>query len=264
MPQLSDDEFLVLRRLLGLSEQTNLKFGQLPDQMPVPVPLSGSAQVIGSIAIPPNRYKIVLEETLPIESVKNFYQEQLTAMQWTEQELFSSDYGLKHAPEVLKRHLGRCLNFWYEPENMKLSIEIRPDGSNASRQVTVFLNLERSLLNEDINTLKLPPFPPLADPPSALRLLSSGATYGEYASFVCFETELDLEHLYSHYKSQFETESWTPINEGRDGALIWGNWDVLDGGGETCLGLLNIVKLGGVENQYIVQLRVIRRSLLRK
>ena len=80
MQQFSDDELLVLKRLFGLSEQARLTIGQFPEQMPIPIPISSSAQIIGSINVPPNSFQSLLEDMIPVESIKNFYQDQLIVM----------------------------------------------------------------------------------------------------------------------------------------------------------------------------------------
>jgi hypothetical protein len=258
MRQLAEDELLAIQRLIGLSNRAKLILGQAPEQMPVQIPVSNSAQIVGSISVPPDSFQILLNETVPIESIKNFYKEELTATGWIEQELSSlQNKGFRHAPEVVKRQLNRCSKFYYDSEDIELSIEITFDKVSGLGQTTVLLSLERSPKNETIEVLNLPPFPPLSDPTESLRLISSGGTNKEYSAFVYLNTELDLQDLYSHYKTQLEAENWTGVDEGINGALMWGSWRTFGRRNQVWLGLLNIVKLGGVENQYSVQMRVI-------
>jgi hypothetical protein len=261
MRQFTDDELLAIQRLIGLSERAKLTIGQAPERMPIQVPVSSSAQIIGSISVLPDSFQILLNETVPIESIKNFYKEQLTAAGWIEQELTSlQNKGFRYAPEVVKRQLDRCSKFYHAFEDVELSIEITPQEVNRSSQATVLLSLEKSPKNETIAVLSLPPFPPLSDPAESLRLVSSGGTNKEYSAFLCLETDLDLQDLYTHYRTQLEAEDWTRVDEGQNGALMWGSWRMFDHRNQAWLGLLNIAKLGGVENQYNVQMRVIRQS----
>jgi len=246
--------------LFGLSEQARLTIGQFPEQMPIPIPISSSAQIIGSINVPPNSFQILLEDMIPVESIKNFYQDQLIVMGWIEKELIPSDYrGFSHAPEAVKRQLRKYSKFWHEPENLELSIKIDPYESSDSKRATILLHLECGSKNEAIKVLNLPPFPPLSDPSGTRHLPSSGGTYDHYSRFMCLETELEHQHLYTHYKTQFETENWVQIDKGEHGALIWGNWRLIGLREQIWVATLNVVKLGGDKSQYIVQVRVVRQ-----
>ncbi|NEQ47886.1 MAG: hypothetical protein F6K00_31895 [Leptolyngbya sp. SIOISBB] len=261
MEQLTNHQLSAIQQLLGLPEGVRLIFDKIPTETTVQLPIPDCAQVIGSFILAPDNFSIVLSETGLIEALKSDYREQLTSCGWVEKELFPGSYkGFKHAPKVVKNRLSSSLKFCHELEDVELSIEFWSGEVDSSSQVTVVLTLSSDPNTETVKVLNLLPFPPLLDPPDAFRLLISGGTQQEYATSICLETRLEIQTLYVHYKNQFEADGWTLIDENYEDSLVWGRWKMSGLRGQKFSSFLNIVKLGGVIDQYSVLVRVIQEA----
>lgn len=249
----------LVARLLSLpGDSIQVIAGQLPEQLPVALPLPDGVQVIGSVVREQNDFQILFDVALSPQQVKAFYRQQLLDAGWKEQESFSElNKGFANL-SALKGFADQETKFSYESQGAELVIETLCEPNNPTFvKCTLNLKIDYSL---SAHTRNLAPLPPLESPPNVQ--VHSRGTKGstkQYSSQAQLETELDAKVLIAHYADQFEQAGWTQRDSGQDGALIWSSWTLLDNKEQSWLGLLNIMKIGGLSNQYFAFVQVLRQ-----
>lgn len=260
MMQLSGGILKAFQRLVGLADNTQILIGQLPDELPVELPFFDEAQLVGSFVIQPDYFRILFDVLLPLDETRNLYREHFLNLGWQEQELFPQDYkGFIAAPKVVQRRINQTTKFWHKQQEIELCLELNP-CPDESQTTNLFLTFVKSPKSETLEVLKLPPFPPLENPPDVKRINSSGADSEGYSSHVHLLSNLKLHELLSHYSAQFEQNGWEVFGSGQDGVVVWKSWTMKGIKEHDWVGLLNITQLGGVQDQFVIYVRVFRQE----
>ncbi len=261
MTNFSNQELKALQQLTGISDETQLFLGQLPEDLPVNLPFPNGAQMVGSLCINFRQFNILFDTSLSLDQVKTFYKQRLIEPEWQELIFTSPTYkGFQAAPVVVQTQVERNLRFRAVSKAIELNIQCSP-CPDSTNQTSVTLMLAPLPYPEPLGVLDLPPFPPLADPPDATRLRSHGSTFDECASHVYLTSSLELSELFIHYANQFEDANWIESDRGQAGPTnMWGSWTIQTPQGQVWISHLNVIKLGGIQHQYIALARVSRQQ----
>jgi hypothetical protein len=244
-----------LKLLFGLPGDTQILTGEIPASLVEDLPIPEGAQAIACLTIPSGGFHIVFSMIQSLEAAKAQYCQQLLEADWVEQKIPENYQGFNMSPKAVKNALDRSLKFHHPRHDLNLTVQINPRPE--SRELIGFsLTLVAATQPQPSSVFDLPPFPPLSDPPDAIRKISSGGTYAEYASYIHLSTALNLQALVSHYQRQLVEAKWTFRDSGQNGALAWQVWTIEDPQKRIWSGVLNITQLGGVDNQFVVYMRV--------
>ncbi len=249
---------------------------QIPDQLPIEIPIPESSRVLGSLIRNPESINIFLDTHLSPEQVLTFYSQHMLAAGWQTTDIFQPNRGGLMPAGARSR--GGTETFYQGLRDPALTVNFLDDDDNRNRSGPRFIvnaypgreNLTDVRLNLDMNS-PLPPGPPshlrrhhsrktiillpaLEAPEWAnQRLHSSGYSGNSTHADAFLETNSDLSTLAAHYKTQLEQSGCVLTEEGQDGPLAWITWTLKDGD-KRCHGFFMILKESNQE--YYLHLRM--------
>ena len=249
------------------TDKPQLFVGQLPDGLPVELPMLQGSRVIGSRARSAKHLDIVLDVPLPPEQALAFYKEQLLAAGWNEPEqamhtprhggfVHSSLLARQHNALFCKGLHGPALNVialleqdGFTDVRLNLNLDERESPCGQSTRMARMQRLHGRAGEQLI--------PPLIPPANAhQRGGSGGGGDDSWYSTATLETDVDLGTLARHYSTQLEQAGWARTDEGTSGPAAWHIWTFQDEDNEPWYGMFFMLKTPGKEREYFLYIRV--------
>ncbi|GAC1347636.1 MAG: hypothetical protein NVSMB27_13490 [Ktedonobacteraceae bacterium] len=287
-PNLNATELLELALRLATypddsrTQNAQLLPGQLPDQLPVDIPVPEGSHVLGSLIRNSESINILLDTHFSPAQVLTFYRQHMQATGWQTTEIHRPNRG-GFMPSG-SRSRGGNETFYQGLHDPALAINASgsssawSDDSNRNRSgpvlsVNAFTgkgNVTDVRLNLEMNG----PFPPGPSPhmrgrPSrhSLGLLPAleapeganqighggGGSLHSAHSDATLETNADLSTLTAHYKTQLEQAGCVISEEGQNGPLAWNTWTLKEDD-EQWHGFFIILKV--VDQEYYLNMRM--------
>jgi hypothetical protein len=217
---------LLARRCGGspAPEEVQILVSQLPQDLPIEIPLPDGARIIGSLVHGGEGTEIVLDAPQTVAQVLDFYQETLTAEEW-----IAFAYPTEGGFEVEDGFTDVRLDYRTEPTLASCT------GDTAAPQH---------------------PIPLLEDPPGARQTTAGfGGSTDSYNAEVELKTELDSAIVEVHYADQLEAAGWLRRDGGQSGPLAWSSWFYQDEEGQEWQGILLVIDVAGKSDRQAVVLR---------
>lgn len=239
------------------TQNARLLPGQLPDQLPVDIPVPDGSRILGSLIRSPESINMLLDTHLSPEQVLTFYRERMQVAGWQTNDMDRPRRGGFISSGSRSR--GGTETFYQSLNDPALTVNDQEsssawrDHSNRIRSgpaltVNAFVgkgNVTDVRLNLQLNS-PLPPGPlpymrsrparstfgllPALEAPEGTQLTGHGGGGGQdnaYANAI-LETNIDLSTLAAHYKSELEQAGCVLTDEGQDGPLAWNTWTLKD------------------------------------
>jgi len=227
----------------GVLQEVQLLVGQLPDNMPIDLPIPDDARIIGSMIQGRKNINIVLDVNLTPEQVLDFYRESMAAGNWSEIEQ-RRGFAFNEIKIVM------CQNNNDPP----LTIRAYPVDSGLT---DVRLNIEtdpeyspcKACRETEDNWLK--PLPTLVAPSDSKEFnQGSGTSRSDFVSTsITMETSMNSSVLVAHYGDQFKAANWTKQADGDSASFAWSTWTLRDEDALTWRAFLWAVDLPGTANE---------------
>ncbi len=235
--------------------------GQLPEDMPVELPMPRDAEVVGSVARGDQNVEIILDVPGEPQSVLDAYEEQLVAAGWREPELDGPSGGGFVPADGAFASL-----FCREQEEPYLSVSAFTLDNRGMSDVRLSLNSapedyspcdERSVLPGPPGIFGL--IPRLEAPRDATMLEGGegGGGGNSWYSSSTLKIEMSLADLEEHYREQLEKAGWSREDSGASGPMAWSIWTFTDEG-DRWSGVFLALDVPGEEDARFVYLRVQR------
>ncbi|NJL23181.1 MAG: hypothetical protein HC895_23950 [Leptolyngbyaceae cyanobacterium SM1_3_5] len=172
----------LLRSPTSFSEKVQLWSRQLPDNLPIEIPLLDQAQPIASLQQGQN-FVILLQIDQPVLRVQSAYSNRLRAIGWLQHfsQAEALDFNLFTATRIPRDRLPTCLTFYYRPLSLTLILETRSIAENITQvRLRLYANnpfhtaIQEEWERSFFNWLPLPQLIPPPDsevPPPAANLL---------------------------------------------------------------------------------------------
>lgn len=266
----------LLRSPASFNAKVKIWLGQLPDELPIEIPLLDHALVIASRQQKHNS-AILLQIPQSALWVQTVYSNRLRAIGWLQcySDAEAIDFNLFTSTRP-PASLPKRLTFFYHPLSLTLVIETRSMQENLTQ---VRLSLDRSIndsldsagqqewAHSPFNLLPLPQLMPPPDseiPPSMANLPSSrsianrgrggGGSNIDWYSKSNLQTSLSGSALMAHYDAQLEQVGWTrQAGEAPDRSL-WSVWTLRDRQNQLLQLLLSFVADGDFPDHYAASL----------
>jgi len=243
---------LLARRSAGAPapEEVQILVAQLPEDLPIEIPLPDGARIIGSLVRGGEGTEIVLDATQTVAQVLDFYRETLTAEGWI---AFAYPTEGGFVPGIGRTGLTFCSG----ANNVVLWVGAFEAGDGPA-DVRLDLRTEPTLASctKDAVAPKHP-IPLLEDPPGARQTTAGfGGSTDSYNAEVELKTELDSVTVEVHYSHQLKAAGWLRRDGGQSGPLAWSTWHYQDEGGQKWQGLLLVIALAEELDRQAVYLRV--------
>lgn len=235
------------------TQNAQLLPGQLPDQLPIDIPIPEGSQVLGSLIRNPKDIEIILDTYLSSAEVLSFYRQRMEAIGWQTTDIYRPNRG--GLMSAGSRSRGGNETFYKGLRDPSLTVyglgisSAEVDEFNRNRSGPVLtINAypgKGSTTDLRLNLNMDGPFPP--GPPRHMRRLpsrnivsllpaleapegsnliggGSGGSLNGAHSELTIETNIDLPALIAHYKAQLEQAECVLIEEGQNGSLAWITW----------------------------------------
>ena len=240
-------------------QNPTLFVGQLPDALPVDLPLPADSRLLGSLQRGEGHVDVVLDTPLSEQEVTAFYRERLSAAGWQEEEPFP---GMRQGGFV-HTHFGGVgsTSCWFQgAHGPMLQVQAFP-GQGGRTDARLSLDLSgrnsaqrfrmhrRHMMGHDF-------LPPLRPPSGAIQMGGGGGGGGDsFYSSATLEAADDLPTLTAHYAGQLEQAGWTRADGGQSGPVGWHSWTFQDEDGEPWRALFFILKMPETEGQHFLYLK---------
>lgn len=260
-----------------------LLVGQLPNNLPLELPLPNNTQIVGS-SVKEDYFEILLEIPQSPARIEQFYRQQLTSADWKKYEgnfnnvpnngFISSGYkpfemnifcNFKNGWELyLNTHPSR--------EN-STDLRLRIRKSNPNSVCLSSLNPEIQKHNEqskNITEIVLKQFsPPLLTAPEKAQVFpgrsgmnSRGDRDGnyslvEYTSSIAIYTQLNIQEIANYYFSQMPKYGWETRSEIKQDSIAVGMWTFKNDRNSYFQASIDIIKNQNIPQQYAANLTII-------
>jgi len=239
--------------------------GELPQRLPVEIPLPENSPVLGSLARNPQQFEIVLDSELKPENVTAFYKERLSTLGWSELDWppramrggFTTPavLGLENSVQFCRGTRGPGLRIMALPgkeggTDVRLSLDM---GESSPCAQQAHMRKMQGMAMGAVTRAFLPKLVPAEGAQQTVRGMSFNVD--EASSSASVQTDIGMEMLVRHYTAQLEKAGWKRTNEGESGPLAWNSWSFEDEEHEQWQGLFLLVKRQDVENQYFLHVR---------
>jgi hypothetical protein len=263
---------LALRLLMPdpmIGERVQFSLGELPDELPIELPLPDQSQVVASLQQEQVAFTILIQVPQPSLLIQSWYSNRLRALGWLQWQSDEEPIGLINfhllgdpAPGQRNAPVS-YLTFCYRPQSLTLTLRFR-SATNNSTHVKLKLSNNRvlpSLHQEEWegNMLNWLPIPQLV-PPSGMRILRGRHLSGSekaLRSEARIQTSLSSDLLLNHYSTQLAQSGWTQqAGEEQDG-LWWSIWKLQDQQDQMWQLLLSFVADENHVDQFTASLRIL-------
>jgi hypothetical protein len=235
--------------------------GQLPEDMPVELPMPRDAEVVGSVARGDQNVEIILDVPGEPQSVLDAYEEQLVAAGWREPELDGPSGGGFVPPDGAFASL-----FCREQEEPYLSVSAFTLDNRDMSDVRLSLNSAPEDYSPcDERSVPGPPgisgLSPRLEAPRDATMVEGGEGGGggnSWYSSSTLKTEMSVANLEEHYREQLEKAGWSREESGASGPAAWSTWTFTDDDGDAWSGVFLALEVPGEEDARFVHVRIQR------
>jgi len=244
-------------------ERLEVRVGQLPDDLPTPIPLPDPSLLLGSVSgIDPSpsgmirpRTEIFFDTPLPPAKVDAFYRDRLSMEGWLTSGADTPRGGgfQEESREILR------LPFYHPGNHRGLWITAHKRGDTETA-VQIEVGEYRLVAPASTHALPPPPLPALLPPPGA-RYLSgwmggsvSGPTHREARAAI--ETDVPLANIADGYAAQCAAAGWQQRGEGQDGAVAWSRWIATDDQGTPWDAVVYVMARPDAPRQFLLHVRL--------
>ena len=267
----SADEAILLRtlveRLAGLQPGEQLIVGDLPETLPPEMlPMPNDAQILGSLARSGNHTWILLESQQSPSEIEAFYAAELPSRGWREEQSSLLTWGFSQADTHEQFAASPSIPmFCANDENMMLQIIVQHAVPSQQTGVQLIMMPTGVMGSSPVcsdEVTQLPTLPSL-HLPSGVNITSGSAGREEYLirTEVVVTTTTPRAEILSHLADQFDQAGWRSVERVDDDGLSWATWRSENEQGETWQGAINIVKLQGAADTYLVRAHVEKQDV---
>jgi hypothetical protein len=234
-----------------------LLVGQLPENLPVALPIPPNSRVLGSLIRGPQSLQVLLDVPLSEEEIRNFYQTELTAAGWEVPEMPRGFHegGFVHSMPIY-------ITFWRGTRGPELRVQVFR-GELSYTDVRLHLDaVKRSpawhmrARHHDIYAVL-----PLLYPPSGAQQHGGGGGGNNEDVHTSATVELreamNTADLVVHYTKQLEQAGWTLTGSETSQQSAWSAWSFRDKDNEPWQAAFFVMKLPGQRRRYEVYLHAI-------
>jgi hypothetical protein len=228
----------------GELKEVQLLPGELPQELPVDLPLPEGTRIVGSKIQEDMGIDIVLDVPLTPDEAIEFYRQALAPQNWTETNLW--DGGFKPADPSLTFCGGR------KKASILLSAHPKDNGSDLRLSfITDIDSSPCSWAGSFVDWMK--PIPRLPCPPGAKQSSENSMGGGSnVAVSAVLETEMNSSTIADYYADLLQSANWTMKGEVQSRPSSWSTWSIQDDEGVLWEGILMAVELPGNESQRFV------------
>jgi len=250
------NEYWGMRR----QERPRLLPGEIPEGLPVDVPIPAGCRIIGSASWS-NNTTIMLDCTMSRDEVLSYYEAQLIPKGWTKAEIpepFRGGFALSRVG------FDMGTNFCLGDDATALSVRsVSMDETPLSVQVTVSTDPETSPCSKkqrrQFEQMRYgmgarAVLPELKAPAGAVQVGGGGGSGNDHAtSEAWLKTELEMSAVLPHYEDQLAKGGWTSRDGGQSGPVGWSAWDFTYEG-EKWHGLFTVIADPWTAGEYRLRL----------
>jgi hypothetical protein len=227
------------------AEEVQLLIGELPDNLPLELPLPDGARVLGSLVR--GDTEIVLDATQSPEEVIDFYREQLTAAGWEEPEEPDFSGGF------VSSGVGNGISLCQSKKGPRFSLRTLESDTGLT---DVRLNLSdgrHSGCDMDVGYMgEESKIPNLVAPPGVQQWGGGGGGGGDnFYTSADVETELSSRELAKHYTEQLKAAGWTLLTQGEGESVAFSNWSFEDEHGDAWHGFFFAYEIADTEKRVV-------------
>jgi hypothetical protein len=236
--------------------------GQLPDELPVELPMPDDADVVGSVVRGDENVEIVLDVPGEPESVLDAYEERLAAAGWREPEIETPpEGGFVQADGAFGN------SFCREGEEPYLTVSSSVLDDSDVSDVRLSLNSSSEGFTPCEEQM-IPPGPPgvqglipRLEAPRDATMLEGGEGGGggnSWYSSSTLKTEMSAANLEEHYREQLEKAGWNREDGGAGGPAAWSTWTFTDDADDAWSGVFLALEVPREEDARFVHVRIQR------
>jgi hypothetical protein len=252
-----------------LGERVQFWLGELPNELPIELPLPDQSQVVASLQQEQAAFTILIQAPQPPLLIQSWYSNRLRALgwlQWQSSENLTSlvMFHMLGDPAVGQRDAPvSSLTFCYRPQSLTLILKFRPTTNNAT---SVKLELSgNSVFSSpcheewERNMLNLLPIPQLVPPPGthALRGRHLSGSNKALKSEFRLQTSCSSDLLLAHYNTQLAQSGWTQQAGAKQDRLLWSAWTLHDQRNQSWQLLLSFLADSSHSDQYTASFRML-------
>jgi hypothetical protein len=259
LPSAADEREELLRKLaLRLAtypsdpsvSNPQLLVGQLPENLPVTLPIPPNSRVLGSLIRGPQSLQVLLDVPLSGAEIRNFYQSELTTAGWQAPEIPRGfhERGFVHSTSM------SYITYWRGTRGPELGIQIFPE-EYAYTDVRLRLDADKRSpawhMRHHHNIYEMLPL--LYPPAGAQQHGGGGGGNNEdvhTSAVVELKEAMNIVDLATHYTKQLEQAGWTltDIETGQQSA--WSVWSFRDKDDEPWQAAFFVMRLPGQKQKY--------------
>lgn len=223
--------------------EIQLLTGELPDNLPLEVPLPDGARVIGSFIRGDKSTEIVLDAPQSPEDVLNFYEERLIAAGWEKPESPGLSGGF------VSSDIANGTSLCQSKKGPRFSVSTR---ENETRLTDVRLSLSNGRHSGcNMSTDYMGPEGPIPDlvPPTGARQWGGSGGGGDDSFYTSaeLETELASAEVAKHYTEQLNAAGWTLLSSADADEVAWSSWSFEDEHGDVWSGFFFAHEMPDIE-----------------
>lgn len=229
-----------------LREHSRLLIGEMPEDLPVKIPLPKQSRVLGTLFRGGNNVDIVIDVDMSPKDILGFYEEELLNAGWSRPPSERSAGGFTSSG-----HLGvERTAFCFSPEGPMLGIAAGAMGETTS-DLRLYIHIEAPDGQCDPESQRHQQHPqhpqwviPSLQSPTGAWKSGGGGSRGhdEQSSSAKLETELSVEEALEHYADQLQRVGWKRLDTVLSQLAACANWTFQDDRGSTWIGLLTASK----------------------
>lgn len=236
---------------------------QLPDELPIELPLPEQVQIIASWQQEGSQSTILVQAPQPNLLILSWYTNRLRILGWQQQRFDETTlmdcpvFGAN--PSLYNGASMPSLKFCYRPQSLMLTVETRTISNNATEiKLKLYAGGHRSTSCQadwERNLNNTVPLPQLVSPPDTnIEFRRRTSSTVDWWSRCEIQTNLSGSALLAHYNTQLVQAGWTLQESEVQQQLLWSAWTLRDRHNQMWQICLNFVLDSRSSNHYIASM----------